>query len=281
MGTGRPREPAGPRGVHVEAAVDHAFRSQDEDGASVTPVASIGRGGQEVRSTSHGYVQSVEWERLVALAADADRVVDMVVMPGDHVLEGDVLLRVGVREGVGERERVGASGPTTSGDGPDEEKLRSAVTLGPARTPVQDVGFALQQLVEIAVRGLASGTNDPYTAVSALDLSATALVPLWRERTAVTAYLDDEQVARVLPHWCSAEELIDSVFAGVRTYGSEHPLVVEAAERLVDRLGRDCSPVAPGAARADQGRPAGGRPAHLSAVRIRRSRRPRSAAGGR
>ena len=221
--------------VDLEAAVDHAFRSEDEDGASVAPVASIGRGGQEVRSTSHGYVQSVEWERLVALAADADRVVDMVVMPGDHVLEGDVLLRVGVREG------VGATGASPSGDGPDEEKLRAAVTLGQARTPVQDVGFALQQLVEIAVRGLASGTNDPYTAVSALDLSATALVPLWRERTAVTAYLDEEQVARVLPHWCTAEELVDSVFAGVRTYGAEHPLVVEAAERLLDRLGRDCS----------------------------------------
>ena len=48
-------------------------------------------------------------------------------------------------------------------------ELRRAATLGPARTPHQDVGFALQQLVEIAVRGLASGSNDPYTAVQAID----------------------------------------------------------------------------------------------------------------
>jgi len=93
------------------------------------------------------------------------------------------------------------------------------VTLGAARTPFQDVGFALQQLVEIAVRGLASGTNDPYTAVSALDLSATALVPLWAERQAITAYLDEDALVRVLPHWPAPEQLVDTVFDGVLVVG--------------------------------------------------------------
>lgn len=110
------------------------------------------------------------------------------------------------------------------------------VTLGAARTPFQDVGFALQQLVEIAVRGLASGTNDPYTAVSALDLSATALVPLWAERQAITAYLDEDALVRVLPHWPAPEQLIDTVFDGVLTYGGEHPIVLDAARRLLARL---------------------------------------------
>ncbi|WP_253258930.1 DUF2254 family protein [Subtercola boreus] len=54
-----------------------------------------------------------------------------------------------------------------------------------------------QQLVEIAVRGLASGSDDPYTAVSALYLSGESLVPLF---------------SRPAP--------------GVRTYGLEHPVVV-------------------------------------------------------
>ena len=107
--------------------------------------------------------------------------------------------------------------------------------LGVARTPYQDVDFALQQLVEIAVRGLASGSNDPYTAATALDMSARTLVPLWRDRAPITAYLQDGE-PRVVPRWPSAESLVDSVFDGVRTYGLDHPIVTAAALRLADRL---------------------------------------------
>ncbi len=85
------------------------------------------------------------------------------------------------------RPRGRGSRPTV--DAATARTLRAAVVLGTARTPVQDVEFALQQLVEIAVRGLASGSNDPYTAVSALDMATPVLVPLWRDRAAVTALL--------------------------------------------------------------------------------------------
>ena len=212
----------------LEVAVGHVYRapSDNEAGTSTRPVPGLDETWITVTADRDGYVQSVHWERLVAWARDHDRVVDTAAMPGGHLIEGDPLLR------------VAGSGSGRSGvlDDDDVDKLRATVTLGAARTPYQDVGFALQQLVEIGVRGLASGTNDPYTAVSALDLSATALVPLWKERRAITAYLDDGGVARVIPHWPTAEELIDTVFAGVLTYGTEHPIVLEAARRLADRL---------------------------------------------
>ena len=87
------------------------------------------------------------------------------------------------------------------------------------------------------MRGLASGTNDPYTAVSALDLAAAPLVPMWQARSRITGYLDDDRTPRVIPHWPSAEVLITTVFDGVRTYGTEHPIVMAAALRLAERLG--------------------------------------------
>ncbi len=43
------------------------------------------------------------------------------------------------------------------------------MTVGRNRTPYQDVAFAVQQLVELAVRALSPGTNDPFTAQNALD----------------------------------------------------------------------------------------------------------------
>nr|WP_249408952.1 DUF2254 family protein [Frigoribacterium sp. CFBP 8751] len=212
----------------LETAADHAYRTDgDRDGVSVRPQPDGAHSWSTVGARDDGYVQSVGWERLVSWAHDHDQVIEVTAMPGDHLIKGDCLLRLAPR--------VGSNVHPLTED--DLDRLHSVVTLGAARTPFQDVGFALQQLVEIAVRGLASGTNDPYTAVSALDLSATALVPLWAERQAITAYLDEDAVARVLPHWPAPEQLVDTIFNGVLTYGAEDPIVLDAAHRLLARLG--------------------------------------------
>jgi uncharacterized membrane protein len=41
--------------------------------------------------------------------------------------------------------------------------------VGPERTLEQDVEFAISQLVEIAVRALSPGINDPITAITCID----------------------------------------------------------------------------------------------------------------
>jgi uncharacterized membrane protein len=176
---------------------------------------------------SDGYVQSVAWDGLVRLAERHRLVVRVVAMPGTHVIAGDALVEL-------------LEGPEPTAAVADA--LRGTVMLGTARTPYQDVGFALQQLVEIAVRGLASGTNDPYTAVSALDLAAAPLVPVWRDRRAVTAHLDSRGNAAVRCCWPTAEELVDRVFDGVLTYGRDHPIVLDAALGLAGRLERVAAP---------------------------------------
>jgi len=211
--------------VDLEEAVDFVYREGETDRISLQPFLPGDHMWVDVPATGDGYVQSVQWERLVSWAQEHDQVLQVVAMPGDHVIDTDVLMRVGRRPAAGRQDDDGLG-----------DELRSAVTLGSSRTPTQDVGFALQQLVEIAVRGLASGTNDPYTAVSALDLSATALVPMWKERRAITGYRDREGALRVVPSWPTAEELVDTVFDGISTYGMDHPAVIQAALRLAERL---------------------------------------------
>jgi len=207
-------------------AIEHVYRSADDSSITVQAVAVPEGRWFEVTAATDGYVQSVRWERLVAWTTQQNRVIDIEAMPGQHVIAGDPVLRV-----------CAPAGTAGEGIGDDAaEYLRASVTLGTARTPFQDVGFALQQLVEIAVRGLASGTNDPYTAVSALDLAATPMVPMWRDRSAITAYLDAGGNARVIPHWPTPELLVDTVFEGVSTYGTDHPIVVAAALRFAERL---------------------------------------------
>lgn len=210
----------------LRVAVDQAYRDGDDDRRTVggVTVPEVGRG--VVRAASDGYVQSVEWRGLVSWASRTDSVVDVVAMPGRYVIAGDVVARVHAATGSTDHV-VDAHAART---------VRSSVLLGPARTPVQDVDFALQQLVEIAVRGLASGTNDPYTAVSALDLATSVLVPLWRDGHPVTGLLDTGGRVRVLQHWPDPGALVSGLFSTIAQYDAGHPLVEAAADRLAERL---------------------------------------------
>ena len=212
-----PEEPGD--GVRTEARGREAASASASASAAPPRHDDDGVGGAVVRASADGYVQELAWPQLCRVAAREDVVVEVVAMPGRYVIAGDAL--VVARASLG-------SGAV--------QELRRAVTVGAARTPHQDVEFALQQLVEIAVRGLASGSNDPYTAVSALDMSAGVLVPLWRRSDAVVAHLDDQGRDRVLVRWPTVEELTLSVLDAVRTYADGQPAVQEAALRLIARL---------------------------------------------
>ncbi|WP_058729043.1 DUF2254 domain-containing protein [Curtobacterium oceanosedimentum] len=220
----------------LRAAVDEAYRDGDDERRTIQPVTVPEDGWYAVRAASDGYVQSVEWRTLTAWAVRNDRLVDVVATPGRYVIQGDVVVRVRVRAGGDQADRSRDDDSTPAIDAATSRTLRAAVVLGTARTPVQDVEFALQQLVEIAVRGLASGSNDPYTAVSALDMATPVLVPLWRDRSAVTALLGPDGTPRVLQHWPSPEDLVAGLFATVGHYGAGQPLVERAADRLAERL---------------------------------------------
>ncbi len=209
----------------LRAAVDAAYRDDDDRHTTAVPSRSD-HAWRAVRAASDGYVQSVEWRALTTWASRGDRVVDVVAMPGTYVIQGDAIVLVRGRDDDGD-------GPV---DAATARTLRSAVVLGGARTPLQDVDFALQQLVEIAVRGLASGSNDPFTAVSALDLATPVLVPLWRDREPVRGLLDQDGTVRVLQRWPEPERLVGTLFATIRQYGADQPLVAAAADRLAGRL---------------------------------------------
>ncbi|OUE07623.1 hypothetical protein CMsap09_01645 [Clavibacter michiganensis] len=182
-----------------------------------------------VRATGTGYVAGVDLAALVAAAARADVRYRVVALPGTHVVDGDPLLEVVVGGG-------GAGGDADPADAADTA-ARLAVDLQPARTPHQDIGYAVQQMVEIGVRGLASGTNDPYTAVGALDALSGALRTLClRPTPEVDVLRDDDGVPRVEIRWPRPSTLVSEAFLAVRAYGVGHVLVMRAMLRLAERL---------------------------------------------
>ena len=133
-----------PEGVGRDA------RELEDDAAS----AEIPGGLDADASREIGYVQQVSEDRLLAAAQRHDALVVLRVRPGGHVAEGTTLATLWPPERV---------------DDELADEVRACVLTGSARTPEQDIAFSVQVLEEMAVRALSPGTNDPYTAINALD----------------------------------------------------------------------------------------------------------------
>ncbi len=89
--------------------------------------------------------------KLVAIASEIDVVIRLEIKAGRFVLAAG--------------DHVAAHGPVS----PDLDKpIAKAVVIGAERSPTQDVEFAIRQLVEIALRALFPGINNPFTAIAVI-----------------------------------------------------------------------------------------------------------------
>jgi uncharacterized membrane protein len=103
-------------------------------------------------STGTGVLVSIDEDALQETAAYGDRAVELLQAVGDFVPEGAPLARL-----------------WGHWDEAAMDDVRGAVGLGAERTFEQDAAFGIRQLVDIALRALSPGVNDPSTAVQALD----------------------------------------------------------------------------------------------------------------
>jgi uncharacterized membrane protein len=106
----------------------------------------------DIRSEEAGVVVGVDTDRLLELAAEHDGVIVVAPRVGEFVPEGG---------------RLATGWGAWDDDAKDE--VRGAIGQANERTMEQDVGFGLRQLVDVAVRALSPGINDPTTAAQALD----------------------------------------------------------------------------------------------------------------
>jgi uncharacterized membrane protein len=107
-----------------------------------------------------GYVEAIDASALVELAGEADLVIRLGCRPGHFVIEGRPLASVA---------------PPDRVDDALAARIAQAILTGPERTSIQDPEFAVHQLVEVALRALSPGLNDPYTALNCIDRLAAAL----------------------------------------------------------------------------------------------------------
>lgn len=120
-----------------------------------------------LKAGQSGYIQHLEIEVILKAVCSAGRtrLVELPYVVGDFVPEGVEIVR------------VWPACKTGFNDGA-EEKVRKGVIFGKERTIERDITFGLRQLADISLKGLSPSTNDPTTAMQALDRTEGALIKL-------------------------------------------------------------------------------------------------------
>ncbi|RJY09179.1 DUF2254 family protein [Aurantiacibacter aquimixticola] len=111
----------------------------------------------ELRADRTGYVEGLEVDRLVRKLEDHEGTIRICVAPGQHVLEGEILIQF-------EKE-------------PDNiPDLQAGIPVGAIRSDNQGAVFRIRLLVEIGARALSPAINDFYTAITCADKLVDAML---------------------------------------------------------------------------------------------------------
>ena len=164
----------------------------------------------EIMTRHSGYVHALDVEVMMDVATKRDLVVRVLSRPGRYVHDGVPVAEVWPAESVDDRVR---------------KKVAGAFIVGRTRTSQQDVEFAINQLVEVAVRALSPGINDPFTAIACIDRLSTAVLHLMRREFPSRFRVDEKGALRVIADRPDFTGVVDAAFHQIRQSGARMPAV--------------------------------------------------------
>lgn len=165
---------------------------------------------RSVRARRSGYLQYVDVGGLLRTANEHGLRVVVLVPPGGWVQASAPLFDV---DG------------TDAGDEELQDWLLGKAALGSQRSMQQDVGFGVQQLVDIAVRALSPGINDPTTATQCIDRLTQVLVAVAERESPPSVLADEAGTPRLMLRFPDFGVLLTQAIEQVRHYGAATPVV--------------------------------------------------------
>ena len=161
----------------------------------------------EIRDPRHGYLRELDADGLADWALRSSTTIRLLVRPGDYVFPGAPIAHVV---------------PMVEGAA---EAIVDATALGPWRASGADIENPIRQLVEVAVRALSPGINDPHTALSVLDRLGAALCEVATKKLPNGVWVRAGRVVMVMPT-VDYDGLTDTMFHLIRQNASTSATVL-------------------------------------------------------
>ena len=201
-----------------ERTIKNTWHDPDDDGVECFPAPA--EGGGLVAAHQSGFLTRIDYDMLRRDAESCNVNVSLLARPGDHVVEGAPLAQVWPEQ------RADAIA----------KALRDHLHLSTSRTTEQDLRFAQQQLVELALRAMAGGTDDPYTAITVFQQITPGIVTAVSRSEDANVLLDDAGAPRVYLLPVTIQEIVDMPFDHVRPHALGFRNVAEALVDLAHHI---------------------------------------------
>ncbi|MEO6774008.1 MAG: DUF2254 domain-containing protein [Kofleriaceae bacterium] len=168
-----------------------------------------------------GVVTSIAVDHLIAVARGRGAIIETVPRVGDFVASGMVLARVWIAE-------------------LDAALIARAFTLEEERTPGEDPGCGIRQLVDIALRALSPGINDPTTAVQAIDQLHDLLRRLTLRTFPAATRRDEAGHPRLILAASTFADFVALATSEISYYGKSSRRILDRLRAMLD----DCAEIA-------------------------------------
>jgi uncharacterized membrane protein len=194
----------------LAAAIDRMFPEQigegeEPEGSSGDPLAPPDGSPHVVSACASGYVQAIDGNQLMRIATECELVVRVDAVPGSFVRRGGALVSLW---------------PPPQPPDRHDARLQGAFVVGRDRTGIQDLAFFVEQLVQMAVRALSPGINDPATALLCIDRLEEALAQIAGRRIPCAERADEHGSLRVIAPPQTFARLADLSLAEIGRYGA-------------------------------------------------------------
>lgn len=187
------------------------------------PEELIGHSEQEtvISAPREGYIQTINYNALTTVRTDIIAGIEVLARSGDHVFPDASVMIV-----------------HSHTDLPDDIKkqFEKFIIIGNSRTPIQDPEFAVGQLVEIALRALSPGINDPFTAITCLDRLTSACILMARREFPQRCVINQNTDRWLLRRTFTFEGVVNKSFDQIRQAGKKHIAIGLHILRCLDVL---------------------------------------------
>jgi uncharacterized membrane protein len=207
------------RSVHTEAA-QTLRRCTDAEGRPVAGTVVVpATGTVSLCSASSGFLTSVDEAALLDAAVDVGAVVLLDRSPGDSLIAGTPIAVAWSLE-------AGPAALNRQAITVLSERVAGAVRTGFERTAAQDTAFGLRQTIDVAVKALSPGINDPTTAIHALSHASALLCEAAGRDLGPLLLRDGSGRVRVALRRPDFPTLLDLAVSQPRRYGAADPAVI-------------------------------------------------------
>jgi len=193
-------------------------KEEDKD-IDTSKVISEYKKSVSIKSPKNGYLQYIDSEALMEVVTKKNALLTLNHRPGGYLVQG---LDLGVLHS------------NESWEKNEIEIIFDQFVIGKIKTYQQDLEFSIHQMVEIAVRALSPGVNDPYTAIACIDNLTATLCHLAQVKFPSKYRHDEEGKLRIIADVVNFEGVLDAAFNQIRQFsGGSTAVIIRLMEALI------------------------------------------------